>query len=234
MGFAVDLLSRAAQRLGYRLAPAEAPDSALYVLHQYKDASGEFDYARYRRVQTEGNRRKIETVWVQRENIVFLAALIRERMPVPTFGLCHGTRRGLEQQWFGEELGCPVLGTEISDTATQFPDTIQWDFHEAKDEWLGAADFVYSNSFDHAHDPEKALGSWMRCLKPGGLCILEHSTRHGPEGASELDPFGADLFVLPYLVLRWGRGRYAVRELLDAPRSKSRNFTTRFLVLMNG
>lgn len=234
MGFAVDLLELTAGRLGYRLLPAEAPESALYVLHQYKDAQGGFDYARYRQIQTEGNRRKIETVWVQRENVDFLAGYIRSRIPAPTFGLCHGTRRGLEQQWFREALGCPVLGTEISDTAAQFPDTIQWDFHEVKEEWLGAADFVYSNSFDHAHDPRKALDGWMRCLKPGGLCLLEHSTRHGPEGASELDPFGADLFVLPYLVLRWGQGRYAVRELLDAPKSKSKNFTTRFLVLMNG
>lgn len=233
MGFAVDLLGRVASRLGYRLLPAAAPDNALFVLHRYKDAKGEFDYARYRQIQTEGNRRKLETVWVQRENVDFLAAYIRQRIGAPAFGLCHGTRRGLEQQWFREALGCRVLGTEISDTAAQFPDTIQWDFHEVKEEWLGAADFVYSNSFDHAHDPQQALGSWMRCLKPGGLCLLEHSTRHGPEGASELDPFGADLFVLPYLVLRWGQGRYAVRELLDAPKSKSKNFSTRFLVLMN-
>ena len=39
-------------------------------------------------------------------------------------------------------------------------------------------------------DPEKCLNSWMSCLRPGGLCIIEHSSRHEAQAANELDPFG--------------------------------------------
>ncbi len=138
-------------------------------------------------------------------------------MPGPAFGLCHGTRRGLEQKWFEERLGCEVLGTEISDTAVDFPRTIRWDFHETRPEWLGAADFVYSNSFDHSYDPEKALNAWMSCLRPGGVCLIEHTQKSEPEAVTRTDPFGARLTLMPWLVLQWGKGRYAVREVLASP-----------------
>ena len=73
------------------------------------------------------------------------------------FGICHGTRRGKEQEWFRKYLGCGVIGTEISDTVEQFPHTIEWDFHETKAEWINSADFIYSNSLDHSYDPKKCL-----------------------------------------------------------------------------
>ena len=42
-----------------------------------------------------------------------------------------------------------VIGTEIaSDAENRFPNTIEWDFHNVKDEWLNNVDFIYSNSFD--------------------------------------------------------------------------------------
>ncbi len=189
-----------------------------YVLYSYEDSHGNFDYERYRRIQEEGNRRKIQNVWVLKENIAFLSTYIRRTVGVPVFGICHGTRRGNEQKWFRECLGCEVIGTEISDTASDFPDTIQWDFHEVRAEWVGAVDFIYSNSLDHSYDPEKCLNQWIRCLQSGGICILEHSTLHGATNTSELDPFGADIALMPYLITKWGSGRYCVRELLDAPR----------------
>jgi hypothetical protein len=110
-----------------------------------------------------------------------------------------------------------VIGTEISDTATQFPHTIQWDFHETKPEWIDAVDFIYSNSFDHSYDPQRCLNAWMSCLKKGGLCILEHSSDNSPAITSTLDPFRADLIVMPYLITTWGEGRYCVRQLIKAP-----------------
>ena len=58
----------------------------------------------------------------------------------------------------------------------------------------------------------------MSCVRVGGLCILEHSSNHGPQKTSDLDPFGADIVHLPYLVLTWGMGRYGLRELLKAPK----------------
>ena len=79
-------------------------------------------------------------------------------------------------------MGCEFLGTGVSDLATQFPHTIQWDFHDVEPEWLDSADVIYSNSFDHSYAPQRCLDAWM-----------------------------------PYLICRWGRGRYAVREMLDVP-----------------
>ena len=213
--------------------PRRAPGSPGYVLYQYLREDGSFDYERYRDTQQRGNKGKINNVWVLEENVAFLSSYIRERIPQPRFGICHGTRRGKEQEWFRKYLGCEVIGTEISETATTFPHTIQWDFHEVRPEWVGAADFIYSNSFDHSYDPQKCLTAWMRCLRPGGMTILEHSSLHEPQGASELDPFGADLVEMPYLITTWGDGRYGVRQLLPAPAKGSNVQHVHFIVVQN-
>lgn len=211
------LIKRFLGRFGWEIR-RRGPESTSR-LFEYRREDGSFDYDRYRRVQIDGNRNKLDKVWACEETIAFLAKYIRGRIAEPTFGICHGSRRGKEQAWFRRHLGCEVIGTEISDTASDFPHTIQWDFHEAKAEWLGAADFIYSNAFDHAYDPEKCLNAWMSCLKPNGICLIEHSSRH--ERASELDPFGAKIEVMPYLILNWGRGRYFVSDILDAPKKAS-------------
>jgi hypothetical protein len=151
---------------------------------------------------------------VLEENVAFLSEYIKRTIPDVEFGLCHGSRRGKEQEWFRKYLGCEVIGTEISATGEAFPHTLCWDFHQVKPEWLDAVDFIYSNSLDHSYDPQACLNAWMSCVKRGGLCFLEHSSSH--ERATELDPFGADFSVMPYLILTWGKGRFCVRELLEA------------------
>lgn len=154
-------------------------------IHTYKD------YAEYRKVQTHANLQKLGHSWATKDHIRFLAGYLQGKVTPIHFGLCHGTRRGLEQAWFREFLGVEVVGTEISPTATQFPHTIQWDFHEVKDEWLGAVDFIYSNALDHSYDPQKCLASWMQCIRPGGVCLIEWSKNHVE--SSSMDPFGATL-----------------------------------------
>jgi len=188
-----------------------------FTLYGYRKRDGSFDYEKYREIQTAGNKRKINNVWVREGNIEFLSNYIKKSLPDVKFGICHGTRNGKEQEWFRKYLGCEVIGTEISDTAEKFPHTIQWDFHEVKPEWIDSVDFIYSNSLDHSFDPEKCLNAWMSCVKPGGLCILEHGRLHTANHASRLDPFGASLIQMPYLITIWGRGRYAVREIIEAP-----------------
>lgn len=218
---------------GYQIVKASAePDrSRGFTLYTYLNKDGSFDYERYRKTQSEGNKQKIGRVWVQQESIDFLSRYIKDHLGAPKFGICHGTRRGLEQAWFAERLNCKVIGTEISDTATQFANTIQWDFHEVKPEWVGVVDFIYSNSFDHSYDPEKCLNAWMSCIKPGGFCIIEHSSDHGDAGATELDPFGAHLVQMPYLIALWGRGAYCVREILTAPGKRGQLEHLHFLVI---
>lgn len=227
------LLKKAITQCGYELRPLQSniTDRTGFRLYQYLDESGSFDYERYREVQCAGNHRKINNVWVEEENVRFLSNYIREALGSVQFGLCHGTRRGLEQKWFRKYLGCNVLGTEISDSANDYADTIQWDFHDAKKEWLGAVDFVYSNAFDHSHSPERCLNTWMSCVRPRGLCIIEHSSFHDASHVTELDPFGADIAIMPYLILQWGQGRYGVRELLSAPKTKSGVHDQYFVVI---
>lgn len=155
------------------------------VLHQYPD------YETYVDVQTTGNKTKLHRQFVKRPHIEFLAAYLNARGPV-TFGLCHGTRSGKEQRWFRKTLigGPQIIGTEISDTATDFKDTVQWDFHDENPDWIEKADFVYSNSWDHAFDPKKAFTAWVGSLKPGGVMLLDHTKDHRPEKGNALDPFG--------------------------------------------
>lgn len=216
-------------RLGLEFTRLPLVDgNRTFELYHYRKPDGTFDYEKYKQVQVAGNRRKIDSVWVLEENIAFLADYITKNVNRVEFGLCHGTRRGKEQEWFRKYLQCDVLGTEISDTAEQYPDTIQWDFHDVKPEWIDAVDFIYSNSFDHSYDPQKCLSAWMSCIRTGGVCIIEHSSRH--ERANELDPFGADIALMPYLVLTWAKGNYCVQEVLDAPSTRNLNYV-KYLII---
>lgn len=219
------------KQLGYEIRKANrnVQQTGLYQLYRYRRPDGSFDYEAYREVQTRGNKRKLDSVWVREENIEFLAGYLKQHLENIGFGLCHGTRNGKEQVWFRKHLDCEVLGTEISDTAGQFPHTIQWDFHETKPEWLEQTDFIYSNSLDHSYDPEKCLNAWADCLKPGGLCILEHNSSN--HTARELDPFGAPIEALPFLILTWGKGRFWVREILDTPSSREYLVYSSFLII---
>lgn len=72
----------------------------------------------------------------------------------------------------------------------------------------------------------------MSCVRPGGLCILEHSDDHEAVSVCELDPFGASLLHMPYLIALWGKSYYAVREILTVPSHSRRNHpVTRFLLI---
>ena len=212
------LAKKALATLGIDIGELRRRSAPSYKLHQFIDRDGKFDYAKYRRVQNDANMKKIDFVWVQRENVYAIADYIRARGRSPKWGLCHGTRRGNEQAWFSEALGCEVIGTDIGDSATQFPNTVQHDFHETRLEWIGKADFIYSNSFDHAYDPGKALNAWASLLNKDGMIFIEHSSGHEAYATSETDPFGAAVQIMPYLVLEWGKGRFFVTDVIDLPK----------------
>lgn len=173
-------------------------DGPGMVLHAYPD------YETYRAVQTEGNRAKLECQFVNKGHVERLSNHLIDDLGVVRFGICHGTRRGKEQRWFRKLLGhgAEVLGTEISDTATTFPNTVQWDFHDPNPDWEGRADFVYSNSWDHAFDPARAFRTWAGQLRPGGVLLLDHTRDHGPGRTDALDPFGATIEALTELMSR--------------------------------
>ena len=197
--------------------------------YHFNDGNGLYvynDYAEYKETQIEGNRKKINNVWVSEENIEFLSNYIKKNIPQLNFGICHGTRNGAEQRFFKKYLGVEVIGTEISPTATQFPDTIEWDFHEVKDEWLDSVDFIYSNSFDHSYDPERCLDAWMSCIKSSGVCIFEWTGGH--ISSSKLDPFGGTKRTYKKLINK----KYQIKDILKGGYTGGgKNWETTFFVV---
>lgn len=149
------------------------------------------DYATYRKVQNDGFNQKIDVVFVKEANVAHIARYASARGTISSV-LCHGTRNGAEQRFFKQALPhALVLGTEIGDGASKFPNTIEWDFHDMKPEWAQAWDIVYTNAWDHALDPVRAFRTWASCLSREGLLILEHTEFHGVRHVHELDVFGA-------------------------------------------
>lgn len=203
-----------------------------YELYQYTKSNGEFDYEKYKSIQTARNKSKINKFRTDTHIMEYLSKYIKNNISSINFGLCHGTRTGKEQEWFRKYLNCDVIGTEISDTATQFPNTIQWDFHKSKPEWINSVDFIYTNSLDHTYSPDKALNTWMSCIKEKGFLIIEHSAGHSK--ATETDPFGAHISQMPYLILLWGKGKFYVSEILDMPEEyRNEDKNTKFLIIKN-
>ena len=183
------------------------------------------DYETYRQIQQEDNERKLQLVYARQADLTHLAHYAQSRIQVHSV-LCHGTRNGAEQKWFKEALDgdqVRVLGTEISTTAHQFADTIQWDFHDIKPEWVGAWDIIYTNAWDHAFDPTRAFKNWLDCLSAQGMLFLEHSKNHEPAVVNDLDPFGATLNGLIKFVNSLAPDRYHVKDVIvDLPDASSR------------
>ena len=155
------------------------------------------NYEEYKEKQIIGYKSKVNShSWVDTYSVRGLVSYIVDYNAEVSFGLCHGTRKGIEQEEFNRtfeslDLNVTVLGTEIAGEAEdRFLDTIEWDFHEIKDEWKHNVDFIFSNSFDHSYDPERALDSWMKCLNDKGLCFIEW-TPDSDGNSRPMDPFEA-------------------------------------------
>ncbi|HJN65225.1 MAG TPA: hypothetical protein QF761_03405, partial [Pirellulales bacterium] len=150
-------------------------------------------YNEYVESQRKTNLAKQTSVWVRESELELVADTIRTRCQSAKFGICHGVRTGVEVKFLRETLGCEVIGTEISNSATEVEHVIEWDFHEVKEEWVGCVDFIYSNSFDHSYDPEHCLKQWISCLRPDGLCFIHWGDGHNHHdfGMNNADCFQA-------------------------------------------
>jgi hypothetical protein len=178
-----------------------------FYLHRYDS------YEQYRDTQVRHNIRKIDRVWADEATLsamcdVLAADLGGERV---LRGLCHGARNGFEQRFISSRPGFDAIGTDISPTAKDFERTVQWDFHDTNPEWLGAFDFVYSNSLDQSWKPREALATWLGQVRRGGYVVIEHTEAHGPNAASEMDPFGVRPTVVPYVIADWFGTSVAVK-----------------------
>ena len=130
-------------------------------------------------------------------------------------GICHGSRNGFEQKCFQEEINNSlIIGTDISETASNFENSVVHDFHEEKREWLNNFDFVYSNSIDQSYDPKKALNTWLKQVKKDRYVILEHSDQHAAfERSNKMDPFGVETNFFPYLLSEWFGHQISIKIL---------------------
>jgi hypothetical protein len=164
------------------------------------------DYETYRKVQVLANKAKIDWRSVSQDEIDFVCHTLTTAGVDIRAVLCHGTRNGAEQSFFRNRLpDAEILGTEISETAAQFPMTIQWDFHEVKPEWREHFDVIFSNSWDHTYDPHKLFPAWLSCVRANGAMVLEWSNVHVETPADMVDPFRASLEGLTGLINQHGR-----------------------------
>lgn len=215
------IIARLFTSIGYEIKK-KYPD--IY-LHQYES------YEHYKSTQIYHNKRKLNQVWADEETLNIVAQRIKKAFGNDTkvFGVCHGTRNGFEQNYLSSKICGDVIGTDISDTAVQFPNSIQWDFHDVKTEWLGRCNFIYSNSLDQSWKPKDALSTWLGQLSVGGLLFIEHTRAHGPEGASEMDPFGVKPEYMPYLLSDWFGHQISI-EIIKSIKSNSKETVWLFVL----
>jgi len=186
------------------------------------------NYEEYKNIQIRGYNAKVNThSWVDTNSIGGLVDYIFNYNPKVSFGLCHGTRKGMEQQAFIDYFKVvnkkvKVIGTEIAqDASKKFSNTIEWDFHNVKEEWINNVDFIYSNSFDHSYDPKKCLDAWMSCLNNNGLCIIEWTT-DDENSSRPMDPFAASLEEYKELI----SSKYEILDILENNPKESKGNTT--------
>ena len=185
-------------KLGYRISKVNNTGE-LVKIYKYKN------YDEYKETQISYNKKKIEHVWADEKTLEKISKFLLENISTDIIkGICHGSRNGFEQNFFNKNKDrFYVIGTDISDTAENYKDSVTHDFHEEKKEWLNNFDFVYSNSLDQSFDPRKALQTWLNQIKKNGFVIIEHTDQHGVIASGKMDPFGVEANFFPYLLSDW-------------------------------
>ena len=231
-------LKAALERAGYQIVQMPAwsirkpiESNHGYRIVKWKASEGNVDIVGYQTEQEKGNRAKIDQIWASEANLKYLCQWLKTHQMKPNFVVCHGTRNGFEQRVFADSFGCQVIGTEISSTAVEYPMTVQADFHDLRPEWEGKVDVVYSNSLDHAYDPEKALRAWSQTVKDGGVIVLDKASDSDPHAISDLDPFGIRLPEMLHFVLEKLGSSVSVRALLPVPEPKAGTSYHKLIIL---
>jgi len=129
------------------------------------------DYNHYKKEQVKANVKKIVNIWINENTVKKITQYIDKADNI----LCHGVRNAKELEFFKKYYSsADIIGTEISHTAKQFKNVIEWDFHNVKEEWKSKFDIVYSNSWDHSYDHIKSLTTWKDQMSTNGFMFLEH------------------------------------------------------------
>jgi len=146
------------------------------------------NYDEYVKWQIYTNKEKAGWVYVKESTIDQIA----KDNPFSAMIMCHGTRAAGEQKYFRKYFpNAEIIGTEISDNASNYPMTIQHDFNIQNPKWLGKFDIVYSNSIDHSIDPSATLITWRDQLSLTGKLYIEYSEWCSIPGGNVNDPLDA-------------------------------------------
>ena len=193
-----NILINLVKKFGYTISPEK--NLADYYLREYSS------YEEYKKVQIFHNKRKINKVFADKTTLKRVANIILNEFKDEHHikGICHGSRNGFEQNFLidlSEKIEC--IGTDISETAKNYENSVNWDFHDMNENWTGSQNFIYTNSLDQSWQPKVALQTWLSQLKSNGILIIEHTNSHAPTNASKSDPFGVRPTSMPYVLTMW-------------------------------
>ena len=211
-----NIINRMLLKFGYRISKANTTGQ-LFKIYKYKD------YEEYKQTQIYYNKKKIDKIWADENTLKIISDFIKENIQSEKIqGLCHGSRNGFEQKCFNKEISnSEVIGTDISETANNYENSIVHDFHIEKKEWIENFDFVYSNSLDQSYDPEKALNVWLNQVKKNSYVIIEHSDQHGVIASGKMDPFGVEANYFPYLLTEWFGHKISLKIIRSIKKNKN-------------
>ena len=211
-----DLINKTLIKFGYRISKINTSDR-LFKIYKYKN------YDEYKDTQIFFNKQKINKVWADEKTLKIVSNFLKENIkPEKIKGLCHGSRNGFEQKCFINEIpNAEVIGTDISETANDYDNSIVHDFHDEKKDWIENFDFVYSNSLDQSYDPEKALNTWINQVKKDRYVIIEHSDQHGVISSGKMDPFGVEANFFPYLLTEWFGHKISLKIIKSIKKNKN-------------
>ena len=211
-----DLINKTLIKFGYRISKINTTDR-LFKIYKYKN------YDEYKDTQIFFNKQKINKVWADENTLKIVSNFLKENIKSEKIkGLCHGSRNGFEQKCFINEIpNAEVIGTDISETANDYDNSIVHDFHDEKKDWIENFDFVYSNSLDQSYDPEKALNTWINQVKKDRYVIIEHSDQHGVISSGKMDPFGVEANFFPYLLTEWFGHKMSLKIIKSIKKNKN-------------
>ena len=114
-------------KFGYRISKVNNTGE-LVKIYKYKN------YDEYKETQIYFNKKKIEHVWADEKTLEKISNFLIENINTSIIkGICHGSRNGFEQNFFNKKKDkFHVIGTDISDTAENYKDSVTHDFHEEK------------------------------------------------------------------------------------------------------
>jgi len=147
-------------------------------------------YKEYVEEQTKANKQKIDWQFSGHKQIKWIKKQINSASNI----ICHGTRSGGEQKVFQKLYpNAYIIGTEISDTATQFEMTVCHDFSLQRDDWIERFDILYSNAFDHSYDPNRTIVTWKNQLTEEGRMFIHWGKYHQHASHGPRDPVSGSI-----------------------------------------